>query len=231
MRSTNRISRSRLSMLLSTALVAIFATFGASTASAACSDPFDCFAAADGNQATAPDGQTDWQDIKDAVTRATDPAKGEDTKFSGGDKETQPGDWKFITGNNTPKTDILEGWSRLANNVLDVSFVRVKQSGDTFLAFELNQKPAVQKADGQLYPQRTTGDILFTYDIATTNKLSFGMCTWDGNASSGTWRRLDGTAIGGPIKTCTKLAPSGPPPIAEGNVNWTQQIAGFLDGF
>src|SRR3954466_14818725 len=116
--------RSTKLMLLATALVAIFAVACTGTAFAACSEPFDCFAAADGDQATGPNGLTDWQDISSQVARATDPAKGADTKFSGGDKETDPGGWTFITGNNTPKTDILEGWSRFANNVLDVSFVR-----------------------------------------------------------------------------------------------------------
>ena len=233
MRSTKPMSRGSLSIMLATASIVLFAILGAGPAFASCS-PFDCFAAADGDQATGPAAMSDWQDIAKTVAVATDPAKGSDTKFSGGDKENQPGSWKFITGNNTPKTDILEGWSKLENNVLKIAFVRAKQSGDTFLSFELNQLPAVQKADGQMYPQRSPGDILFTYDIATTNKLSFGMCTWDGNASSGVWRRLDGTpgtAVGGSIKTCTKLDPSGPPPIAEGNVNWGSQITGYLTGF
>src|SRR3954452_16498955 len=233
MRSNKTISRGSLSMILAIAAFAIFAIAGAASASAACA--FDCFAATDGNQisgdqsAGGDPAATDWQNV--TVATAADNPKGTDSKFSGGDKENNPGAWKFISGNNTPKTDILEGWSRLVNNVLEVSFARAKQSGDTFLSFELNQLPAVKKADGFYYPQRSGGDILFTYDIATTNKLSFGICTWDGNNVSGVWHRLDGTAVGGSIKTCTKLSPSGPPPIAEGAVNWNTQIAGFLGGF
>ena len=231
MRSNQPMSRGSLSMVLATAIVMIFAIAGTGTAFAACSDSFDCFAASDGNQISGPNGLTDWQDIAGDVATAADPAKGDDTQFSGGNKETEPGNWKFITGNNTPKTDVLEGWSHLANNVLEVSFVRVKQSGNTFLSFELNQKAAIQKADGSYYPQRSTGDILFTYDIDTTNRLSFGMCTWDGDSSSGVWRRLDGTAVANAINTCTRLPDSGPPPIATGSVNWNRQIAGFLGRF
>ena len=231
MRSKNPMSRGSLSMVLTAALFAVFAFACTGTALAACSGPFDCFAAADGNQDSGPNGLTDWQDVVSQVAHATDPAKGADTKFSGGDKETEPGSWTFITGNNTPKTDILEGWSRLANNVLDVGFVRAKQNGNTFLSFELNQMPAVVKADGYSYPQRSTGDILFTYDISTTNRLTFGMCTWQGDSNSGVWRRLDGTPVGGAVKTCTALPSSGPPPIAEGAVNWNNQITGYLDGF
>src|SRR3954451_24730233 len=117
MRSTKLNSRTRVSITLAISLVAMFAIIGVGNAYAACSQPFDCFAAADGNQITgnqAPGGDSsfsDWQDV--SVATADDPAKGSDTKFAGGDKETAPGKWTFITGNNTPKTDILEGWSRL----------------------------------------------------------------------------------------------------------------------
>src|SRR6478736_4881240 len=131
MRSTRRISRTSILLLLVTAFVLVFAV-GAGSASAACSEPFNCFAGDDGDQASGPDGLTDWQDIAGSVTPADDPAKGSDTKFSGGDKETEPGAWDFITGNNTPKTDILKGWSRFDGQFLYVAFERAKQNGDTF---------------------------------------------------------------------------------------------------
>src|SRR5436190_5885681 len=155
MRSKNPMSRGRLSMLLVAAVLAIFAIAGTSTAMAACSQPFNCFAGDDGDQASGSGALSDWQDIASSVTPADDPAKGNDTKFSGGDKETQPGGWNFITGNNTPKTDILEGWSHLESQFLDVAFVRAKQNGDTFLAFELNQLPAAPRTGttSPLYPQ------------------------------------------------------------------------------
>src|SRR3954468_21316237 len=206
--------RSTKPMMLATAFVILFAIVGTSSASAACD--FNCFAGADGDQISNTAGLTDWQDIADAVNAMTDPVKGSDPKFGGGDKETKPGDWNFITGNNTPKTDILEGWSSLTGNNLDVAFVRAKQTGDAFLAFELNRHGADLRADGQYYAHRTTGDLLFTYDIPTTNTVSFGLCTWDGNEVAGVWRKLDGTAVGGPVKQCTKLSSSGLPPIAEG---------------
>src|SRR3954454_12450713 len=185
MRSTRPMSRTRLSMLLVTAIVVLFAIAGTSTAFAACSDPFNCFAGDDGDQATGPNGLTDWQDLT-GVLPLTDPVKGVDTKFNGGAKETQPGGWDFITGNNTPKTDLLQGWTSFDGRYLNVAFTRAKQSGDTFLAFELNQDGAGPRSStaGIPIPHRSTGDVLFTYDIATTNVLSFGMCTWDGDETS-----------------------------------------------
>lgn len=223
MRSTKPISRASISLMLAFAVLAVFAV-GAGSAYAACSEPFNCFAGDDGDQATGPNGLTDWQDIAGSVTPATDPAKGSDTKFSGGDKETEPGGWDFITGNNTPKTDILKGWSKFDGQFLYAAFERMKQNGDTFLAFELNQDPAGPRTSGGIpVPHRSTGDILFTYDISTTNKLSFGMCTWDGNENSGDWRRLDGVAVGGSVKQCTTLNKQ-TTPSAEGNVNWNDPI-------
>ena len=230
MRSSHKpTSRGSLSMIVAVAVVAMFAIFGSGSAFAAtCSQPFDCFAADDGDQASGPNGLTDWQDIA-PVAPLTDPAKGSDTKFSGGAKETQPGGWDFITGNNTPKTDLLEGWTSLDNGVLKVAFTRAKQQGDTFLAFELNQAPAGPRVStaGIPIPHRTPGDILFTYDISTTNSLSFGMCTWKGDENSGQWLRLDGTPVGGSVKECTPLTKQ-TTPAAEGNVNWNMSIDNYL---
>src|SRR3954447_14262880 len=142
MRSTKSISRASIASMLAFAVLVIFAVAGAGSAYAACSEPFNCFAGDDGDQATGPDGLTDWQDIAGSVTPATDPAKGSDTAFSGGAKEIEPGGWDFITGNNTPKTDLLKGWSKFDGRFLDAAFERVNESGDTFLAFELNRDPA-----------------------------------------------------------------------------------------
>ena len=224
MRSTNLFHKRGLPVLLATALVLVFAFVGAGSAYAACSEPFNCFAGDDGDQASGPNGLADWQDIAGSVTSADDPAKGIDTKFSGGDKETSPGGWDFITGNNTPKTDILKGWSKFDGRFLYGAFERAKQTGDTFLAFELNQLGAGPRTSGGIpVPHRSTGDILFTYDISTTNKVSFGMCTWKGDENSGDWLRLDGTPVGGSVKQCTTLNKQ-TTPSAEGNVNWGNPI-------
>src|SRR4051794_3213733 len=224
MRSTRPISRASISMVLASAFLLIFAVVGAGSAYAACSEPFNCFAGDDGDQATGPNGLSDWQDIAGSVTPAEDPAKGSDTKFSGGDKETEPGAWDFITGNNTPKTDILKAWSSFDGRFLYAAFERVKQNGDTFLAFELNQLGAGPRTSGGIaVPHRSDGDLLFTYDISTTNKLSFGLCYWDGDENSGDWRKLDGTPVGGSVKQCTTLNKQ-TSPAAEGNVNWNDAI-------
>jgi uncharacterized repeat protein (TIGR01451 family) len=227
MRSDSTRSRGTLAALLSSALIAIFAVAGVGTAFAAdCSAslPGSCFAGADGDQTTGPDGMTDWQDIAAGVTPAVDPLKGNDTKFGGGDKELQPGSWDFITGNNTPKTDILKAWSAYDGNFLHLALERVKQSGDTFLAFELNQlAPGPRTSGGIPVPHRSTGDILFTYDIHTTGRLSFGMCRWTGDENVGNWLRLDGTPVGAAIKTCTQLSRT-TQPAAQGAVNWNDAI-------
>ena len=226
MRSTKLNSRAGMVSMLAFAVLVIFAVVGASSASAAtCTEPFNCFAGEDGDQATGPGGLSDWQDIAGSVTPATDPAKGSDTKFSGGDKETEPGSWDFITGNNTPKTDIVKGWSKFDGRFLYAAFERAKENGDTFLAFELNQDPAGPRVSGGIpVPHRSTGDILFTYDISTTNKLSFGMCTWDGNENAGDWVRIsDNVAVGGSVKQCSTLNKE-TSPAAEGNVNWNDPI-------
>src|SRR4051794_327616 len=224
MRSTRPISRASISMVLASAFLLIFAVVGAGSAYAACSEPFNCFAGDDGDQATGPNGLSDWQDIAGSVTPAEDPAKGSDTKFSGGDKETEPGGWDFITGNNTPKTDIVKGWSSFDGRFLYAAFERAKENGNTFLAFELNQLGAGPRTSGGIpVPHRSDGDLLFTYDISTTNKLSFGLCYWDGDENSGDWRKLDGTPVGGPIKECTTLDKQ-TTPSAEGAVNWSNAI-------
>src|SRR3954449_4499537 len=128
MRSTKLISRASIASMLAFAVLVTIAVVGAGSAYAACSEPFNCFAGDDGDQATGPNGLLDWQDIAGSVTSADDPAKGVDTKFSGGDKETSPGGWDFITGNNTPKTDILSGWTKFDGRFLYAAFSRAKQN-------------------------------------------------------------------------------------------------------
>jgi hypothetical protein len=227
MRSNNLNVKSRFPALLVIVLVIAFALVGAGSAYATdCTGalPGSCFAGDDGDQATGPGDLTDWQDIAGSVTPTVDPAKGVDTKFSGGDKELQPGGWNFITGNNTPKTDILMGWSSFDSGFLYAAFMRAKQTGDTFLAFELNQDPAGPRISGGIpVPHRSTGDVLITYDISTTNKVSVGMCTWDGDENSGNWLKLDGTPVGASVKQCTQLSKT-TQPAAEGNVNWNNPI-------
>src|SRR5436309_1113744 len=102
-----------------------------------------CFAAGDGNQADGPGDLVDWQSYV-PLAALQDGAKGSDSKYKGGSKELEPGGWEFITGNNTPKTDLLNGWGRLDNGFLNVAFTRVKQNGNTYLGFELNQLGAGQ---------------------------------------------------------------------------------------
>ncbi|MFL5840258.1 MAG: hypothetical protein ACJ77Z_07385, partial [Thermoleophilaceae bacterium] len=228
--------RGRLSTMLAV-LAAAFALLlvGGGTAFAAgCgapnSLPGSCFSAGDGDQLDGPPDLVDWHSTGGAPM--PDPAKGVDTKFSGGSKELNPGGWDFILGNNTPKADLLEGWSNLeAGRFLDVAFTRAKQTGDTYLAFELNQAPAGPSLStaGIPLPNRTTNDVLITYDIGTTGEPALiGMCTWEATGpGTGNWLRLDGVAVGGKIKRCSHLDAT-TTPAAMGTVNWGHSIANYL---
>src|SRR5215212_8148151 len=161
-------------------LIAVAATVlliaAAGTASAAgCGAPLtlpgSCFSGADGDQADDGGGVVDWQSYSDTPPIADGTGSG-DTKFAGGDKELEPGKWDFITQNNTPKTDILTAWATMDGTFLYGSFVRAKQTGDTFLAFELNQEQPDVRTDGDVVAHRSNGDVLLTYDILTTNKIN-----------------------------------------------------------
>lgn len=218
-------------------LVAVAATIlviaaGGTASAAVCpalSLPDTCFAAGDGNQAN--DGGLDWESFA-GLSGINDGTGSDDTKFAGGDKELEPGKWDFITQNNTPKTDILNSWATLQGTYLYASFVRAKQTGDTFLAYELNQDAAGPRVSpdpgGYPVPHRSNGDILLTYDILTTNKINVGMCTWLGDPTlgeenAGHWLQLDGTPVSASNKRCTQLSPTTTPAV-QASVNWNNPI-------
>jgi hypothetical protein len=235
MRGLNLTGRGSLSAMFACALaIALGAGGGTAFAGTNCGPPASlagsCFAAGDGNQLDGPGDLVDWQSTP--VTAIGDGPKGNDTKFAGGDKELEPGSWDFITGNNTPKDDLLEGWTNFSSSFLYASFVRFKQEGDTFLAFELNQLGAGPRTSGGIpVPHRSTGDVLITYDISTTNETALiGMCTWSGDENSGHWLKLDGTAVTSSHKKCTHLDPD-TSPAAMGTMNWHQSITNFLPDY
>lgn len=233
------MSHHRLIGCLAAVAATILMLAAASTASAAgCGTPLttlpgSCFSGGDGDQAEDGGGVVDWQSSPYSATPAIADGTGQaDTKFAGGDKELEPGKWDFITQNNTPKTDLLSAWATMDGTFLYGSFVRAKQTGDTFLAFELNQDGAgPRQSGGYPVPHRSTGDVLLTYDILTTNKVNVGMCTWDGDENAGQWLRLDGTPVSPAHKRCTQLNPT-TTPAAQGNVNWNNPInPNYLSGY
>ena len=76
--------------------------------------PGSSFQGADGNQNDA-DPQVDWQGLQAAGSvRHTADANEQDTAFTGGSKEDEPGEWDltFEAGGVTPgKANILDAWS------------------------------------------------------------------------------------------------------------------------
>jgi hypothetical protein len=227
----NQTGRGSLSVVLACCALVLALALAASAgfADTSCgppeSLPGSCFQAGDGDQLEGDGDLIDWQSFM-GLEPTVDLARGVDSKFAGGSKELAPGAWEFVAGNNTPKTDLLEGWGRLGDDgFLYTAFTRVKQEGDTYLAFELNQLPAGPRESGGIpVPSRSAGDVLITYDISTTNRISVGMCIWDGDSSAGMWDRLDGTPVEPSVKTCTQLDPT-TIPSAMGAVNFGQPIS------
>lgn len=212
-------------------LIAVAGTASAAVCGAPITLPGSCFNGGDGDQSDDGGGIVDWQSYSGTPAIPDGTGRG-DSKFAGGDKELAPGKWDFITQNNTPKTDILTAWATMDGSYLYGSFVREKQNGDTFLAFELNQDGAGPRTSGgYAVPHRSTGDVLLTYDILTTNRVNVGMCTWDGDENAGHWLKLDGTAVSASNKRCTQLSPT-TTPAAQGNVNWNDPIdPNYLSGY
>jgi hypothetical protein len=220
-----------------------FALVGGTAFAADCTTTLSdsSFVGCDGDQAVGPGSLGDWDSLSSAVSSNVDTVGRADTKFSGGDKELNPGGWDFIAGNTTPKTDLLTGWSSFDGRFLYVGFVREKQNGDTYLSFELNQLaagPRMSGPNGDIpVPQRSTGDALFTYDISTTNRVSIGHCLWNGDANSGQWMKTDPstglattTAVSASDKHCTPLSVL-TTPAAEGGMNFGESIANHLPDY
>jgi len=125
------------------------------------------FQGGDGNQDDA-SPYVDWQGFQAAgrVVHSPDPNEA-DSAFAGGTKEDEPGAWHFTTesgGVNPGKANILDAWSAAdqpRSTFLYLGFTRQEGSGDTFVAFELNQDARLWKnARGATIACRRTGDVL-----------------------------------------------------------------------
>src|SRR5437763_12058606 len=111
MRLVTKTGRGSLSALVACGVLA--AALAVSSASAladtSCGPPNSlsgsCFAAADGDQLDGPGDLVDWQSFT-ALAPIADASRGIDSKFKDGSKELEPGNWQFVVGNNTPKTDL-----------------------------------------------------------------------------------------------------------------------------
>ncbi|MEY2512807.1 MAG: hypothetical protein QOJ89_165, partial [bacterium] len=144
------------------ALFALLAVAGAQSASACVSPAFaplalSTFEGADGDQCDS-DGvgaRRDWQNVASdpALNSTIDAPSDNDTIYGpnnagivgGSTDENKPDSWNFTNGSvGAGKFDALAASSftdpENGKLFLDLGFVRATTSGDTFLAFELNQR-------------------------------------------------------------------------------------------
>jgi hypothetical protein len=146
--------------------------------------PGSSFQGADGNQAdSAP--SIDWQGLEAAgrVQHNADP-NAQDSAFTGGSKENDPGDWDFTTvaGGVTPgKANILDAWAAVdqpaSDTFLDLAFTRADGTGTTNLAFELNRDGRLWNNGKAMVPCRRTGDIVIAYQ-ASGNAVDVVLQEW-----------------------------------------------------
>ena len=161
--------RALLTALLSLLLCGLFAGPAQATLT---DDPFDGtnFQAGDGDQ-LAEDGHRDWQTIAGDVVGQTDlDDNGEDPSgFTGGSKESDPGEWILADNDSPPKDDILDAWAHTeivnGHRILYMAFVRVSPNGNTYLTFELNQRTETWNNGSSEIPCRENDDILISYEV------------------------------------------------------------------
>ncbi|MDX6510824.1 MAG: hypothetical protein QOE36_328 [Gaiellaceae bacterium] len=231
--------RSLLSVCaLTFAMLTLFATAGAQRASACVSSafgplPLSTFEGADGDQCDS-DGvgpRRDWQNVAGdpALSSTIDAPSTNDTIYGsnnaglvgGSTDENVPDSWNFTNGNiGSGKFDALAAYSYTdpENNKLfvDLGFVRATTSGDTFLAFELNQRQPGYRQDPNEadpahpfnVPTRTSGDLLVTYHVGTAGAQTLGLCVWDGTEHTGRWEEYTPDLSGAPItnQSCPALS-------------------------
>jgi uncharacterized repeat protein (TIGR01451 family) len=129
------------------------------------------FQGADGNQADAAP-LVDWQamEVAGRVRHSPDP-NAEDSAFTGGSKEDEPGEWDLTTeagGVNPAKDNIRDAWSVVdqpdGSTFLYLGFAREESGGDTYLAFELNRDARLWDNGRARIPCRSNGDVLVSYE-------------------------------------------------------------------
>src|SRR4051812_7690945 len=233
-----RISRRSLSIGL--LVCALTFALGTATASAAfltpTPDPLvgSNFQGGDGNQADEA-GHIDWQTLAQVpqgqngfVTAQTDSTVHDSCFGSPNQKQLNPGGWVYIdcgTGVNPSKDNLLAGWSSVDNQgdtFLYLAFTREAQTGNTYLAFELNQRSdAFHNPAGYDVPCRTDGDLLISYQVQSGGSppnVEIVVHEWHTTTADAT----TGCALSG---TVTELDPQ---PFAEGAVNASSITTNYL---
>jgi uncharacterized repeat protein (TIGR01451 family) len=134
--------------------------------------PGSAFQGGDGDQ-NDPDGTgalVDWESLADVRHRADEPNQ-QDSSFSGGSEETNPGGWGLTTSTNgvSPGTDnIRDVWAAVdqpnGDTFLYVAFSRADGGGTTSLAFELNRDGRLWNNGRADIPCRLTDDLLINFE-------------------------------------------------------------------
>jgi hypothetical protein len=197
--------------------------------------PGSSFQGADGNQTNvAP--SVDWQGLQAAgrVRHTADP-NDDDTAFTGGSKEDEPGEWDLTTepdGVNPPKANILDAWSAVdqggADTFVYLAFARggpgiTRAGGTTDLIFELNHDSRLWKnSKNATIPCRRTGDVLVSYQ-AQGNDVDVVLERWVTSQTD----LETGCATSGHLAPLTGLTPN---VDVQGAVNGPA-ITNYLQGF
>ncbi|MGZ6707116.1 MAG: hypothetical protein ACXVFN_09245, partial [Solirubrobacteraceae bacterium] len=189
---------------------------GADPAPANAPLPGSCFEAYDGDQADsdlAAGPRLDWAGVKGTAGFAAAPdftIGAQDSQFGPGGSELTPDSWTFDVGTlGSDKYNVFSAWNYrepvpTSDLYLGLSFTRESNNGQTYLAFELNQKlPGYRSATESTsnrtikVPTRSAGDLLITYDV-DNNDLTprLGVCVWAGDEHTGTWTDGNGTDVG-----------------------------------
>jgi uncharacterized repeat protein (TIGR01451 family) len=136
--------------------------------------PGSTFQGADGNQdnPAAPSTNIDWQAMQAAgrAYHAPDP-NDEDSAFTGGSKENEPGEWGLTEedgGVKPSKANIVDAWFAADQGGADTfgygAFARREEGGSAFLTFELNHDARLWNNGRAAIPCRRTDDLLISYE-------------------------------------------------------------------
>jgi hypothetical protein len=128
----------------------------------------------------------DWQCLSASqYVAAIDGTAPNDDVFLGSNKEDNLDGWVIGTGSAPSKADLQAAWSYSsvdashANNFLDLGFKRVSGSGDSYLAFELNQSAAKYvNSAGTSITCRTNGDVIISYEISPSSAVAVNLYKW-----------------------------------------------------
>ena len=178
--------------------------------------PGSTFQGADGNQTDAAP-RIDWQGLEAAGRFVHNPDENDqDTAFTGGSKEDEPGSWDFRVepdGVKPPKANILDAWSAVDQGGADafvyLAFARggpgiTRVGGTTYLTFELNHDSRLwENNENATIPCRRTGDVLVSYQ-AQGNDVDVVLERWVTSQTD----LATGCATSGHLEPLTGLTPN-----------------------